>query len=529
MTELYPRNRLAGETAGTCAAADGAQAAEFLAGAIRRLAGSLDLRETLQEVAQAVVDHIGFGAAVVNLELPGNLCEVVAVAGPVDLSEALLGTRASMETWHQLLAACEAWGELRFFDHRNDQRTIAAIANWTPAADAPDAPDAWHPEDILLAPLHSASGALVGVLSVDLPYGGRRPGPARCQLLEQFAAYAALAIENSRVHTLVADSEQLFRAMFDRSPIAIALLAPDNVMTRVNAACEQLVGRSAAELVGRRADELTRPPDGRRRTDAVAGTGDPYEVHFTRQDGVEVWGRVHCTSLTSDSGGEELVLAQIEDTTLLRQAQARLAYDATHDKLTGLANRALIMERLAAALDQPAQDGGRVAVLFCDVDHFKEVNDTLGHAAGDRLLAGIARGLRAAARAGDTVGRLGGDEFVVVARPVGCRDDAEGLAERITEQLGQPGGPGGGPALSIGIALSVPGDTADTLLAAADRALYEAKTAGRGQWKLADGRELRPGPGFLAARVITGGPGRRSARPTAAASRAPAGCPVRPW
>jgi diguanylate cyclase (GGDEF)-like protein/PAS domain S-box-containing protein len=354
----------------------------------------------------------------------------------------------------------------------------------------------------------------------------------RRRLLEQFATYAALAIENSRIHTLVADSEQLFRAMFDRSPIAIALLTQDNVVTRVNAACERLAGRATAELVGKRADELVQPAPGRRSTDAVTGSHGPYEVRIIRPDGTEVWGRVHRTALTGDAGAEKLVLSQIEDITLLRQAQARLAHEATHDQLTGLPNRALVMERLAAALEPPAMDQGRVAVLFCDVDHFKEVNDTLGHAAGDRLLAGIAHGLLAVARAEDTVGRLGGDEFVVIAHPVHRQGDAEGLAERVMEQLGQADVPDRGPALSIGIALSVPGDTADTLLAAADRALYQAKTAGRGRWQFADGRELLADPGparFLVAQVLTGGPGRRSARPTAAASRAPAECPVRPW
>ena len=494
--------------------ADDAQPAiQFLAGAVRRIASSLDLRETLQEVVQAVVDHLGFGAAAINLARPGDAFEVVAAAGPPDVADALLGTRASMETWQELLAACEPWGELRFLDYRSDQRAVRAIARWIPPVEPGAGADAWHPDDVLLAPLRSASGSLVGVLSVDLPQDGRRPGTQRRELLEQFAAYAAVAIENSRVHTLVASSEQLFRAMFDRSPIAIALLTEDKVVTRVNPAYERLTGRGTADLVGKRADELTPPVKRRRRTDVAGTAHDQFEVHFTRRDGAEVWGRVNYAPLAGDIAGENLILAQIEDLTLLRLAQARLAHDATHDTLTGLANRALAMERLEAALKEPGAAGQRVAVLFCDVDHFKEVNDTLGHAAGDQLLASIARGLQAAVRAHDTVGRIGGDEFVVVAYPVRGEAEAVGLAERVIRKAELAAVLDGGPlppSLSIGVALSVPADNADTLLAAADQALYRAKLAGRGQWELA---ARLPGRGErVVIRWRRGGRGRRRRR-----------------
>ena len=132
---------------------------------------------------------------------------------------------------------------------------------------------------MLLAPLHAPGGALIGVLSVDMPVGGRRPDAQRCQLLEQFAVHAALAIEHSRVHTLLADSEQLFRAMFDRSPIAIALLTEDQRIARVNAACAQLLGRDADELVGRTVAELARPDPFRA---GVAATPRPVRTTNTK-------------------------------------------------------------------------------------------------------------------------------------------------------------------------------------------------------------------------------------------------------
>jgi diguanylate cyclase (GGDEF)-like protein/PAS domain S-box-containing protein len=395
-----------------------------------------------------------------------------------------------MDTWRTLLASCEPWGELRFLDHRRDQRVARTIASWVPPIEPSDAPDAWHPEDMLLAPLYAAGGALIGVLSVDMPLGSRTPDAQRRQLLEQFAVHAALAIEHSRAHTVMADSEQLFRAMFDRSPIAIALLTTDDRVTRVNAACEELLGRDAAELLGRTATELSRPDTGpRMRAGDTASPHEQYEIHFTRPDGSEVWGRVNSTLLaTKDNAGPNLVLTQIEDITLLRSMQARFAYAATHDQLTGLPNRTLVVERLTAATAGARRDGGRVAVLFCDLDHFKDINDTLGHAAGDQMLTEIGYRLRRTAREQDTVGRFGGDEFVVICYPVLGPAEVAGLATRLMRAVREPltlAGEPVVPSMSVGVALSAAPDSADATLAHADRALYAAKAAGRGRWRLA--------------------------------------------
>jgi diguanylate cyclase (GGDEF)-like protein/PAS domain S-box-containing protein len=292
------------------------------------------------------------------------------------------------------------------------------------------------------------------------------------------------------VHTFVADSERLFRAMFDQSPIAIALLTEGQRITRVNVAFEKLLGRPAAELVGSVAAELRRPDPvpARRIGDGALSSCDPYEVHFTRPDGSDVWGRVSCTMLAAEGATEpDAVLTQIEDITILRTMQARLAYDATHDRLTGLANRALVLDQLAAMLTEP-QRRDPIAVFYCDLDHFKEINDTQGHAAGDRLLAEVARRLELAAREQDTVGRLGGDEFVVIACPVASAAEASGIAERLMRAVQQPlelDGEQVCPWVSMGAALSAPGADADQLLADADRAMYAAKAAGGGRWRLA--------------------------------------------
>ena len=293
------------------------------------------------------------------------------------------------------------------------------------------------------------------------------------------------------MHTLLADSEQLFRAMFDRSPIATALLTEDQRIARVNAACAQLLGHDADELMGRAAAELARPdPVPRRRGgDTTSGPHDQYEIHFTRPDGQQVWGRVNSTLLTAETrSGPSLVLTQIEDITMLRTMQTRFAHAATHDWLTGLPNRALVFDRLAAALTGSSPGAASVAVLFCDLDHFKKINDTMGHAAGDQLLIEVGRRLELTARERDTVGRFGGDEFVLIGYPVLTPAEAISLAARVMQTVQQPfqlGGRSMAPSISIGIALSAADDTADAVLATADRALYAAKAAGRGRWRLA--------------------------------------------
>ncbi|MEV0899153.1 bifunctional diguanylate cyclase/phosphodiesterase [Actinoplanes sp. NPDC049802] len=157
-----------------------------------------------------------------------------------------------------------------------------------------------------------------------------------------------------------------------------------------------------------------------------------------------------------------------------------------HDALTGLANRALLMDRLALALASlPADATTRVGVLFCDLDHFKNVNDSLGHDAGDHLLVTIAERLRGAVRTGDVVCRLGGDEFVILM-PAVTDQEAEAVADRVAEHLGRPVRLSDGSDFfaSLSIGLRTTGRLnadAESLLQDADTAMYQAKAAGRGR------------------------------------------------
>ena len=166
----------------------------------------------------------------------------------------------------------------------------------------------------------------------------------------------------------------------------------------------------------------------------------------------------------------------------LRARTERFAYLAQRDQLTGLANRSLFWDRLEHALAGAERDSRLLALLFVDLDHFKDVNDTLGHQAGDQLLKTVAQRLKSAVRASDTVARLGGDEFVALVG--GIRDDAQTLIaiERLLGPLRRPILVDGNEVLvtaSVGVALSPrDGTTADALLAAADRAMYRAKAGG---------------------------------------------------
>ncbi len=179
-------------------------------------------------------------------------------------------------------------------------------------------------------------------------------------------------------------------------------------------------------------------------------------------------------------------VATHEDITERREAEARLAYMARHDALTGLPNRALLRERMVQEPDRRAA-GESVAVLCIDLDHFKNVNDTLGHPVGDVLLCAVAERLRASVRHGDMVVRLGGDEFAIVQIGADQPRQSVSLAERLIEAIGEPFQLGTHQVIvgtSVGIALGTHGGAdIETLLKRADMALYRAKADGRGIYR----------------------------------------------
>ena len=178
------------------------------------------------------------------------------------------------------------------------------------------------------------------------------------------------------------------------------------------------------------------------------------------------------------NGGTAIQTAVL-DITLRKQYEERLQHQANFDPVTGLPNRNLALDRLVSALESARRRATRVSVLFIDVDRFKKINDTLGHAAGDRFLRRVAQRLQGSVRQMDTVARLGGDEFVVLLSDVRLRSDAEAVSAKIAEACAEPfmlDGQKTQVTLSIGIA-SFPedGDNAEELLRHADAAMYVAK------------------------------------------------------
>ncbi len=234
------------------------------------------------------------------------------------------------------------------------------------------------------------------------------------------------------------EAKERFRSAFDHAPIGMALIAPGGHCFQANRAFAQMLGRAEDDLVGVAVGAITDPSD---RADvvttmqrAISDAGGSYRIEqrFLHADGRPVW-VTHSGSVVRGLTGEPLYfVCQIEDVTERRARGELIAHQAIHDPLTGLPNRLLFVDRLRRALAESDAER-RVAVLFLDLDHFKVVNDGLGHTSGDRLLVTLADRLRAAIRPNDTVARFGGDEFTVLCTSVPNEDVAQELAQRMTD------------------------------------------------------------------------------------------------
>ena len=243
---------------------------------------------------------------------------------------------------------------------------------------------------------------------------------------------------------------------------------------------EEVMEQGLASIIPDEDQERAARERALRRT--AVGAGEPFEMRLSHRDGT--WRDVVAvsTNLLSDPdvGG---VVYNAHDITERKAAEIQLEYQASHDGLTGLPNRAILLDALERALARDDRDPGRrTAVLFMDLDGFKVVNDSMGHEAGDELLGAVARRIRDTIRPHDVVARFGGDEFVVVCDPVESLVEAEQIATRVREAVGQPSVLGGVEVrvnVSIGIAMSAIGVAAEKLLRDADVAMYRAKDRGR--------------------------------------------------
>ena len=263
-------------------------------------------------------------------------------------------------------------------------------------------------------------------------------------------------------------------------------------MLDVNEALCRLLGYSHTELTGRTFTDVLHPdhvvPSTRLFHRLLTGADETYRterVYLTR-DGREVWAQLSVALARDEQDLPQYVIAMIEDISAAREATTALDYRATHDQLTGLPNRTLLLERADAALERLARRGGHVALLFCDLDEFKLINDSRGHAAGDAVLIETATRLRRSIRDADTAARLGGDEFVVLCEGLSTRAEAEHVAQRLIDGLTEPMSRAGDVTMtvSIGVAFAEPGMSSADLLRNADAALYLAKSRGRDRFAL---------------------------------------------
>jgi diguanylate cyclase (GGDEF)-like protein/PAS domain S-box-containing protein len=299
--------------------------------------------------------------------------------------------------------------------------------------------------------------------------------------------------DRDEVEGRLAEREARLRALFDHAAVGQMLISPDGLILRANRTAERLFGMGSGELLGRDPLDLATPEDqtrirelGRAILSGERDSGD-LEMQFDLADGVTIR-LLTSVGVVRDSARRALYLtAVIQDVTERRRAEQRLADLAHYDPVTGLANRTLLDLRLEGAL---AGSDGEIGVLFVDLDGFKVVNDTFGHAVGDLLLAAIAERIRNATRPVDTTARFGGDEFVVVA-PVERTADLEALAERLLETIRAPFEVEGRTVqidMSVGVAVGAPGTAvASALLHEADLAMYRAKAAGGSRWMLHGG------------------------------------------
>ncbi|MEU8138401.1 diguanylate cyclase domain-containing protein [Streptodolium elevatio] len=558
-----------------------------------------DLRDTLQAVADGVVSGLGFGAAAVNVVRPDGDLEVAAVAGSEELAAAMAGQIGPRSDWERLLAVAERWGPLRFLSHRQGPADPGRVPSWVPDIPVSDHPDAWHPYDALLAPLTTPEGELVGILSVDLPVDGRRPGPWRCEVLGMFAAQAAIAVDNARLrsemvravarledeqHALRA-SEESFRHAFEYAPSGMVMTGVRGTdrgrLLRANDALCRMLGYPAPVLRRLGLAAVVHQDD----RDLLAGHlggNTPVEgcteLRLARSDGTYRWVSLRTSHVGDGDGNPRFLLTHVEDVEDRRLREQALVHQASHDPLTGLPNGRELRARLdatftrmprltefpagvphpaaglagvgagqglphgaghavhaggaqggghgtahtsahnsgpspghgaghgaghntahngghgtghaAAAVNgvpavngvgvagMPGADGKGLALLFCDLDGFKRINDEFGHHIGDVVLVEVARRLTAAVREGDTVARLGGDEFVVLADGIG-RDEAHDLAVRLRRALSVPIRAEGETVpldgASFGIAWADSAEKPEDLLRIADERMYRQK------------------------------------------------------
>ena len=360
------------------------------------------------------------------------------------------------------------------------------------------------PDGLAVAGLFGGALVLVAVAVVGLAGSGSGQVSLAALQLGAVVAFgvvffsAAVLVRHLRkASLLVEEAGSRLRVLVEHVPAAVYIdLADPGVSDggRLAYMSPQITG-----ILGYRPDELVNDPElwpSRIHPDDRARAIEAYEEHWRTgeplraeyrmlaRDGTEVWVRDEAYGMPDDTqSGRQMSQGLLINITDRKRLESKLIHDALHDPLTGLANRVLLRDHLERALARLDRSPGTVALLFVDLDDFKRVNDSYGHAAGDQILAQVAERLVGAVRGEDVVARQSGDEFAVLLGGVSSADEAIASADRILRELRRPiqlGAHSIATGGSIGIALASESDaTAEELLTQADAAMYAAKAAGK--------------------------------------------------
>jgi diguanylate cyclase (GGDEF)-like protein/PAS domain S-box-containing protein len=436
----------------------------------------------------------------------GPVFTVVAIAH--DASEQVLTQRslAASEAKFRLVAE-NATDVISLFSYHDGPRfeyvspSSTEVLGRTPEeyyADPEGAINAVHPDDAYRVVEEITSGKHGELTRIARPDGSVIWVEIRTRLFDAGDGSPGLAMSVTRDVTDRVEAERALRLSEERHRTIVETMQEgiwvsndEGEIVFANARMGEILGRDLADLLGRGPFDFIPPEqleqaraERQRIREGVVGHS---EFAVVRPDGTRRWVLVTSSPLKAVDGRPAGVLSTVGDITERKEATEQLAHLALHDSLTGLPNRVLFLDRLEQANGRAARAEAGIAVLFLDVDHFKLVNDSLGHAAGDDLLRGVAERLSAAVRPGDTVARLGGDEFAVLCEGI---DEAEAMnvADRLLRTFDDALVCGPAPqflSASIGIAIGPVGQAA-ALVRDADTAMYRAKDQGRARYAVYD-------------------------------------------
>ena len=494
-----------------------------------------DLTELLPAIARTVSESLGYEAVVINVYRPAwdDFC-VTTVHGSDAARRQLVGQTRGVDDWQRLLDErffrCGAYvvqaGEF-------DWTAVDDRSSYVPTFEVGDAADAWHPEDALFVPMRHTDGHLLGILSVDEPLSRRRPRDEELEVLAALADHAALAMQSAQEaagakrHRLALERLLEVSSRLPAEPVADEILRAvcagvrdalgfQNVLARLSDAHGRLDPRAAVgwsvEKMDRAGPVFLRDVEGLLdpefeiegcyllpSAEAQRRISQVRQPYSSALNGRGPWAWNHHWLLVplhdsldqvigvlwADEPEDRLlpsrdtlqalrVFANQAAAAIVTSAHLReLRFLADHDPLTRLMNRRAFVDRLEGEVARALRYRRSFGLVICDLDGFKELNDHLGHQAGDEALQAFAHTLQSALRRGDEAFRIGGDEFALLLAEATV-DDAREVVRRVTEQLE-------GIRASFGVA-SCPDHARDTqtLFRLADMALYEAKRNGTG-------------------------------------------------